>query len=159
MNSYNPFINQDLKFPSAFSDEAKKYCQTRQGGADPTQTPFPRYVDFWFLAVCAGVAQATKVPDEPASGWQPFITGSEGLGSDGWRVDLLELIAIAARDDPTVVGEPKQVLDIANRYAAHGIPVVLDWLNSGQSDPVDNILDRLRERFGPPEPPSEGLPV
>ena len=150
MSSYNPFVNIDLRFPTAYFEEMKKYCQTRpEGGrADPTLSPFPRYVDFWFLAVCVGVSQATKIPDEPASGWRSFITGAEGLGSDGWRIDLLELIAIAARDDETVIGDHRQVLDIANRYAAQGTPQVLEWLNEGQSDPIDNILDRLRERFG-----------
>lgn len=149
MTGYNPFINIDLRLPKAYFDEVKTYCQTRpEGGkADPTQSPFPRYVDFWFLSVCVGAAQATKLPDEPAGGWQQFITGSEGLASDGWRIDLLELLAIAAKDDAAVVGEPRQVLDIANRYAAAGVPQVLDWLKSGQSDPIDNILDRLRQRF------------
>lgn len=153
MTAYNPFINVDLRLPSAYFDEVKGYCQTRPEGGkkpDPTQSPFPRYVDFWFLSVCVGAFNATKLPDEPAGGWRGFITGSEGLGSDGWRVDLLELLAIAARDDAAVVGEPRQVLDIANRYAAAGVPQVLDWLKSGQSDPIDNILDRLRERFSLP---------
>ncbi len=150
MSTYNPFINIDLRLPNAFFEEVKRYCQTRpEGGkADPTQSPFPRYVDFWFLAVCVGSAQTTKLPDEPAGGWRGFITGSEGLGSDGWRVDLLELLAIAAKDDAAIVGEPRQVLDVANRYAAAGVPQVLEWLKSGQSDPIDNVLDRLRQRFG-----------
>lgn len=149
MTGYNPFINIDLRLPKAYFEDVKRYCQTRpEGGkADPTQSPFPRYVDFWFLAVCVGAAQATKLPDEPAAGWLPFITGSEGLASDAWRIDLLELLAIAAKDDAAVVGEPRQVLDIANRYAAAGVSQVLDWLKSGQSDPIDNILDRLRQRF------------
>lgn len=152
MSGYNPFINIDLRFPTAFFEDVKRYCQTRpEGGrADPTQSPFPRYVDFWFLAVCVGAAQSTKLPDEPAGGWRGFITGSEGLGSDGWRIDLLELLAIAAKDDAAVVGEPREVLDVANRYAAAGVPQVLEWLKSGQSDPIDNVLDRLRQRFAFP---------
>ena len=87
---------------------------------------------------------------KPAGGWRNFITGAEGLGSDGWRIDYLELLAIAAKDDAAIVGEPRAVLDIANRYAATGVPLVLDWLESGQSDPIDNILDRLRERIRRP---------
>ena len=159
MSSYNPFVNVDLRLPKAYFDEVKSACQTRPEGGkrpDPTQSPFPRYVDFWFLAVCAGISQSRTVPDEPAGGWQSFITGAEGLGGDPWRVDLLELIAIAARDDETVVGVPGQVLDIANRYAARGVPEVLEWLNSGQSDPIDNILDRLREKFAPLDASPEG---
>lgn len=157
MSGYNPFINVDLRLPSAYFEDVKAYCQTRpEGGRKPdsTQSPFPRYVDFWFMSVCAGVALSAKVPDEPVGGWRGFITGSEGLGADGWRVDLLELLAIAARDDAAVVGEPRQVLDIANRFASAGVPQVLEWLRSGQSDPIDNVLDRLRERFGI-EPESE----
>src|SRR5450759_46111 len=149
MSSYNPFINIDLRFPNAYFEAVKKACQTRpEGGkADLTQSPFPRYVDFWFLDVCVGVSQSTKIPIEPASGWRGFITGAEGLGSDSWRIEQLELIAIAARDDETIVGEPSQIIDIANRFAAHGTPQILDWLNEGQSDPLDNVLDRLREKF------------
>lgn len=162
MSGYNPFINIDLRFPKAYFDDVKNYCQTRPEGGkkpDPTESPFPRYVDFWFLSVCLGTQSAAGVPDEPAGGWRGFITGAEGLGSDGWRIDLLELIAIAARDDANVVGDPRAVLDIGNRYAAVGVPMVLDWLRSAQSDPIDNILDRLREHIGLAIPERQEIPT
>jgi hypothetical protein len=158
MTAYNPFVNIDLRLPSAYFDEVRSYCQTRpEGGKKPdaSQSPFPRYVDFWFLAVCLGAAQSARVPDEPAGGWRGFITGAEGLGSDGWRVDVLELLAIAARDDGAVVGDSRMVVDIANRYAAAGVPLVLDMLRSGQSDPLDNVLDRLRDRMGGGRPDAQ----
>lgn len=158
MTGYNPFINIDLRLPNVYFDEVKAYCQTRpEGGkADPTQSPFRRYVDFWFLALCVGVSTSPSVPDEPGGGWRGFITGAEGLASDPWRVEALEQIAIAARDDVAIVGDPSKVLDVCNRYASAGVPVVLDWLKSGQSDPIDNVLDRLRERASADASEDEG---
>jgi hypothetical protein len=47
------------------------------------------------------------------------------------------------------------VVDIANRYAAAGVPLVLDMLRSGQSDPLDNVLDRLRDRMGGGRPDAQ----
>ena len=71
MTGYNPFVNIDLRFPSTHFDRVKSYCQTRPEGGkrpDPTQSPFPRYVDFWFLAVCLGAEIASHVPDEAGRG-------------------------------------------------------------------------------------------
>lgn len=157
MSGYNPFVNTDLRFPKAYFDEVKRFCQTRpEGGrkARIADAPFPRYVDLWFLAVCVGAANSVRLPEDPASGWQSFITGAEGLNSDPWRVDMLELLAIAAADDTSVIGQPRQVLDVANRYASVGTPVVLDWLKSGQSTSIDNLLDRVREAM-----PASATPV
>lgn len=150
MTGYNPFINIDLRLPAAYFDDVKRFCQTRPEGGprpDPKDSPFPRYVDFWFLAVCVGALESPRLPDQPASGWRSFITGAEGLGSDPWRVEVLELLAIATKEDPAVVGEPGQVVDVANRYAAAGVPQVLDWLQAGQSESVDNLIDSLRRSF------------
>jgi hypothetical protein len=149
---YNPFVNISLRFPAAYFDDIKVYCQTgargeANGRADPCNSPFPRYVDFWFLALCLGASQYSRLPDPPANGWRDFITGSEGFASDPWRVDVVELIAIAVHEDEGVIGRPGEVLDAANRLAAAGVPQVLDWLTSGQSDAIDNLLDRLRDQL------------
>lgn len=161
--AHNPFVNLPLRFPVAYFDKVRSYCLTGARGdgegRSPKDAPFPRYVDFWFLALCVGAANAVRVPDPPAGGWQDSITGSEAFASDPWRVDAVEMVAIAAKDDETVVARPSEVMDIANRYAADGIPQILDWLKAGDSDPVDSLMDHLRERLADISPDTSATTV
>ena len=48
---FNPFQAIDINVPVEFHEAFTRYCQT-SGGAIIDQSPFPRMVDLWFLAVC-----------------------------------------------------------------------------------------------------------
>ncbi len=61
---HNPFQGIDISVPVEFKDDYLRYCQTKTDGTKTIidQSPFPRMVDMWFLAICL----ATKLNLDPA---------------------------------------------------------------------------------------------
>lgn len=146
MTYYNPFQNLELRIPEAYREEVNRFCQTQPDvltKTSPDDSPFQRYVDLWFLAVCLGARKGkrTKI-DKP----HRFITG-EILVRDPWRIELLELLAISLTDNPWIIEKPSDVVDLANELAATGLPEVLSMLTDGGGKPVWNLTDRLLDLF------------
>jgi len=159
MNKYfNPFQTQELRFPSEYRESVEKFTQTRGTGATspPSRSPFPRMVDIWWLAVCVG-ANRGKREQVPRDKMHKFIEGSI-LSSDPWRVEQLCLLAIGFTGNAEVLRNPADLIQLANDLAAGGMPIVLEWLQSGRSDPIWNLSDRIAEGGRTPRPPAEGTP-
>jgi hypothetical protein len=126
---YNPFANLDLHIPVPYREEIKKFT-TSQGGDGDTSvdtTPFVRYVDLWATAVAVGAQEKAFVSDYEK---HRFITGAV-LQGDLSRIEFLQLVAIGHTKDPYVINDSRQVIDIADSYAAGGMPIVMQWLDGG----------------------------
>ena len=141
---YNPFQTAELRVPESFRDEVSRYCQgpTQEGRKTGLgEAPFPRMVDMWFLALCLGAKKGNK---EDLSGvkMHKFMDGTV-LSSDPWRIDALMLLAISLTKDTTIVGEPAKIINLANEYAAGGLPDVIDMLKDGDADAIYNLSDNL----------------
>jgi len=138
---YNPFGNLDLHIPAAFRDDVRRYTTSQGGEGDTSEesAPFERYVDLWAVAVAVGAEEHAYV-----SGGERhrFIQGSV-LQGDLVRIELLQLIAIAHTEDPYVVSDARKVIEIANAYAAGGLPIVLDWLDGGVQTPMVSVTKRI----------------
>lgn len=138
---YNPFGNLDLHIPAAYRDEVRRYTTTQGGDGDTSvgSAPFLRYVDLWAAAVAIGAEEEVYV-----SGTEQhrFIQGSV-LQGDLIRIELLQLIAIAHTEDPYVVSDPRRVIDIADAYAAGGIPILMDWLQGGAQTPMVSVTKQV----------------
>lgn len=101
---YNPFQTLELRYPQHFHDNVLDFTQTRSESGQPSEpdaSPFPRYVDMWFLAVCLGARMGKRTPVTRDTSHK-FIEGSI-FQSDPWRVELLELIAIGFTGDPRII--------------------------------------------------------
>ncbi|MBU3709626.1 MAG: hypothetical protein FGM20_11055 [Burkholderiaceae bacterium] len=59
---FNPFQGIDIHVPVQFHDAFGRYSQ-REAGAVIDQSPFPRMVDLWFMAVCVA-ARLNLEPEE-----------------------------------------------------------------------------------------------
>ncbi len=143
---YNPFQTADLRIPESYREEVSRYCQgpTQEGRKTGLgEAPFPRMVDMWFLALCLGAKQGNK---EDLSGvkMHKFMDGTV-LSSDPWRIDSLMLLAIGITDDTEIVAEPSKVINLANEYAAAGLPDVIDMLKDGDADAIYNLSDNLED--------------
>lgn len=142
---YNPFQNSDLLIPTEHMTEVQALTQTRTSAdgrpSTPEDSPFPRYVDMWFLAFCLGVRGGT--PLEVSSQWHRFVTG-QVLQGDTERIATLEVIAIAHSGDPLIVADPKKVMSIANGFAAAGMPELLQFLRKPNMKPLDGLADEMR---------------
>ena len=141
---YNPFQTAELRIPESFRDEVSRYCQgpTQEGRKTGLgEAPFPRMVDMWFLALCLGAKEGNR---EELSGvkMHKFMDGTV-LSSDPWRIDALMLLAIALTKDTAIVAEPAQIINLANEYAAGGLPDVIDMLKDGDADAIYNLSDNL----------------
>lgn len=151
---FNPFQGQDIRVPNRFRDEFGRYCQTHSDDgarASVLHSPFPRMVDMWFLAVCLG-AQEGKQADYDSKDTYKIIDASI-LSSDPWRIDALVLMAISHTKRVDIVTEPREILQLASRFAVAGMPKLLQMLKEGDSDPVWNLsdeLDRLLKKSNQP---------
>lgn len=145
---YNPFQQAELRIPLSYREEVTRYTQTRSEAgekADPQASPFDRYIDLWMLAVCIG-AQEGRVTTLSREDSHRFEYGAR-LQGDVRRIELLELIAIAHSGDPFIINDPRQVIEIANGFAATGLPLVMEMIKDGHGKPLTNVTDRLRERL------------
>jgi hypothetical protein len=138
----NPYANLELRIPEHEWDAVKRYTTTFRpedgSTADIDRSPFARYVDLWWIALCLGVREGRK--SVPAK-WHTFVTGVV-LNQEPWRIRHLELIALAD-EGPSVLDEPGKVIAIANGYAATGIPVLIDAM-TGQTEPIWAVTSFLR---------------
>lgn len=140
---FNPFQAVDINVPVEFHEAFTRYCQ-READAVIDQSPFPRMVDLWFLAVCVAARLGLEPADIAKYDTRKIIDGSI-FGSDPWRVHTLMLIAIGKSGDVQIVSEPRKMMALANGLAIAGLPKVIEMLKEGGADPIWNLSDAIDE--------------
>ncbi len=143
---YNPFQGIDISVPVEFRDEFGRYCQT-SGKAVVDQSPFPRMVDLWFLAICVAVNKGLNPVDMKKydnKDTYKIIDGSI-FTSDPWRIQALMLIAIGKVGEIEIVGEPRKMMALANGLAVAGLPYVIEMIRDGDDDPIWNLSESIDE--------------
>lgn len=138
---YNPFQGIDISVPVEYREDFARFCQS-SGRAVIDQSPFPRMVDLWFLAVCIAARLGLAPVDIAKLDTYKIIEGSI-FGNDPWRVHMLMLLAIAYTDSVEVVSEPRRMMTIANGLAVAGLGRLLEMLREGESDPIWNLSERI----------------
>jgi len=138
---FNPFQAIDLNVPIDLHEAFTRYCQT-SGNAVIDQSPFPRMVDLWFLAVCVAARLGLEPADISGYNTKKIIDGSI-FGSDPWRVHTLMLLAIGHSGEVQIVSEPRRMMALANGLAVAGIPKVVEMLKEGDAEPIWNLSDAL----------------
>lgn len=145
----NPFQAIDISVPLDYHEAFERYSQ-RSANADPDDSPFPRMVDLWFLAVCIAARLGLEPVDTSKHETKKIIDGSI-FASDPWRVEMLMLIAIGRTDDVTTVSEPRKVMALASGLAAAGLPRVLEMLTEGEAPSIWNLSDAIDTVLGTKE--------
>lgn len=138
----NPFAGMDLIAPTEHRNAYDRYCQTGVRSSIDS-CPFPRMIDFWF----AGLAIAARENLDPTdlSGQETFkFHEGSVLDTDVGRVQIIMLVAIAAAGNVEIVGEPRQMIAIANGLAAAGVPRIEEMLK-GDQDAIWNLSEALDE--------------
>jgi hypothetical protein len=147
----NPYINLELKIPSQYTEDFKKYTsrfKSEDGSTkDIDRSPFDRYVDFWWIAIGVGVREGRMSNTDDS---EKFVTGVV-LSQDPWRITHLELLAIAQTGSTDVIGRPGEVIDIANGYAATGVPILVDILLK-KPEPIWDVSIYLRNLAASQQP-------
>lgn len=139
----NPFQAIDINVPIELHKAFEQYCQR---GATPVidQSPFPRMVDLWFLAVCVAARLGLEPIDITQQKTRKIIDGSIFIG-DPWRVHTLMLIAIGKTGDVQIVSEPRKMMTLASGLAVAGLPKVIDMLKDGSAEPIWNLSDAIEK--------------
>ena len=139
----NSFAGQDINIDEHFRERIEAVVQLREGrSASAVHQPFRRNVDIWFFAIMLAVKKGLK-PTGPSG---KTYKAAEGvvLGSDPWRPTALTLLAIAERDDVSVIDSPSEMLRIANSYAHAGLPEVFAMLDRrGEDTALDYLFDEV----------------
>ncbi len=141
---YNPFQGIDIHLPVEFRDTFSMYCQTG-GKAVINQSPFPRMVDLWFLAVCVAINMELSPVDlrkYKSNETYKLIDGSI-FTSDPWRIQALMLISIGMEGKVEIVGEPRKMMSLANGLAIAGLPHVVEIIKDGDDEPIWNLSDNI----------------
>ncbi len=143
---YNPFQNQELRFPKIYQEQILRFTQTKSDdvkGSQPSQSPFPRMVDLWLFAVCIGAKKGKRTLLTKEETYK-FIEGAI-FTSDPWRVDLLSLLAIGFSENPNIINKPREIIQMANELAVTGLPEVFQMLTEGYSEPIWNLSTQIVE--------------
>lgn len=148
MAHYNPFQNYELRFPEIYREQVNAYCQTQPGGGpkpSPDDSPFPRQVDLWFFAACIG-AKKKEWEKVKVRKWHKFETGVR-LASEPHMIEFLELIAISLTEDAWIIEKPGEIINLANRLAASGLPDIIEMIRDGNDQSIWNLTDHVMENF------------
>lgn len=138
---FNPFQGIDVSVPVEYHEDVARFSR-REGGANIDQSPFPRMVDMWLLAVCLA-ARGGREPLDPSRYQTRKVIEGSIFGNDPWRVHVLMLVAIAHSGSIEIVSEPRKMMTLANGLAIAGFPLVLDMLKEGTGDQIWNLSDAI----------------
>jgi len=143
----NAFAPVDVYLPEKYQDYFHTYCLTRTEGSrnNPEDSPFPRMVDMWFIALCLAVKEKIK-PDFDHKGPTYKAINGDVFGSDLWRSNALMLLAIAHTDDVQITDKPHEMMRVANAYAIAGLPRLIAILEErGGDTALDHLSDVIED--------------
>ena len=145
-----------LVLPQDDDEAINRYVAMHSGERESVERrPFRRQVDFWAFSIATALALKMEPREGPTGRWgKKFIETSQGI-LDNELCSLLAIIAVAKLDhDDPEVDEPRRIIDLANRLAGAGCPVVLKELAESdlRTTPLDRALElarSLQERVRP----------
>lgn len=143
------FAGVEVNAPVEFQEFFQRYSQST-GASDVVEfdrKPFPRMVDFWFLAICVAVRLKLKPMDLEGRETYKAIEGA-AIMSPEWRTHALRLIAIGATGDTDIVQDPRRIMRIANGLAFAGMPRLIEILEQTPDDAMFCLGDELVSMLG-----------
>lgn len=143
----NQFAGTDIYLPENFKEYFRRYCLTRTEGSknNPEDSPFPRMVDMWFLAMCLAVREGLAPVMDVKGATYKAIEGVV-FGSDLWRSNAIMLIAIAHTGGIQVTANQNEMMRIANGFAIAGLPTLIARLEErGGDTALDYLSDEMLE--------------
>ena len=137
-----------LVLPKVYDEEINRYVLTHSTEQSSVERrPFRRQVDFWAFSIATALAtDLGPIENAPSSWGKVFIyTVQKILDEDLCALLAVVSVAKIGYDDPEV-GDPKRIIDLANRLAGAGCPVVLKKLSEDtlRTTPLDRIIEFAR---------------
>jgi hypothetical protein len=144
------FANTEIHLPEKYKEHFHQYCLTRREGSrnTPEDSPFPRMVDMWFLALCIAVKEGLTPVTKSQTSTYKAIEGAV-FSSDPWRSNTLMLLAIAHTGSVEITDDPNKMMRIANGFALAGLPRLITLLEDrGGDTALDYLSDITAELIG-----------
>ena len=140
-----------LLLPKKHKAEVERYVLMHQmTGATPERAPFHRQVDFWAFSIAAALAKGLlPLQENPPSRWGDKFVDTHNVEMSDDLCALLAVVAMAhlGLEHPEV-GSPRRIIDLGNRFAAVGCPIVLDQLSENVLKPtLDRAIDLARDLY------------
>ena len=137
-----------LVLPKKDRPQIERYVAMHSGrDVSVERAPFRRQVDFWSFSIATALAMDLEPLAQPPSRWGTvFIYTPQGILDDDLSA-LLAVVAVAKMGhDNLDAGDARQIVDIANRLAGAGAPVVLRSLmeNLIRTTPLDQAIELAR---------------
>lgn len=132
-----------LQLPKQDKEQIERYVAQSGRDVSVERIPFRRQVDFWAFSIATALAMRLDPLKDPPSRWgKVFIYSSQGVMDDN-LCSLLAVVAVAkmGMDGPNF-SDPRQIIDLSNRLAGAGCPVVLSKLSGGplRTTPLDGAI-------------------
>lgn len=142
--SDNPFSNFEVRIPTRYSDQLKKFCVTSSSNQSRELSPFERQVDFWYFAFLIAVKKGLQ-PEHFDLKDTTNITPATILSRDPYRITYIQAVFLSITNDINSMTEDKRVFDFASELAYAGIPHLIQILDDSDDKPLWNILEQIEE--------------
>lgn len=138
-----------LRIPRNLKERVLRYVRQHQGGAlIAEQAPFRRQLDLWAAGVAVACARGLEPRTGESASWGDKFVDTRGVQLSRDLAAVLCLVAAAEygiQDDR--IGNASEVVELANRYAAVGVPLILEWLEdpSLRETNMEKVLFQLTD--------------
>lgn len=132
-----------LRLPKKYSDDVQRYVLQHQAST-LERAPFRRQLDFWVLSITTAVSHCLTPLDTPSAKWGRKFADTRSVTISDTVADLLAVVAFQhLGHDHVGIDDPSQIVEVNNRLAGAGCPVVLNYLNSAdlRLTPLDKALN------------------
>lgn len=132
-----------LRLPTRYKDQVERYVAQLGRDVSPERIPFQRQVDFWaFSIVTALTRKLEPLAGAPSQWGTVFLYSHQGV-MDNDLCSLLAVVATAKRGiDSPDIDDPGRIIEMSNRLAGAGCPVVLQELSEAalRTTPLDRAV-------------------
>ena len=147
---YNPFAGISVIYPTDQGEDYRRYSRST-GQQSIDQSPFERMIDLWFAGLSLAVHRGLSPLELSGRQTSNMTPGSIFDGADSWRIQVIQLIAVAM-EDVEVLEAPNRMMNLANGLAAAGASYIIDMLQDGDQPPVWNLTEALENAVGDKSP-------
>ena len=121
-----------LRLPDSLKDDIERFVlQHQKGNASAERAPFRRQLDFWALALTVAVKRGMPPLDRPSSTWGKKFADTRSVQMPDTLCDLIAVLGIAyLGSDAEEIDDPAELIELANKLAGAGAPVLLNELRS-----------------------------
>ena len=131
-----------LRFPRKYSGEVHRYVLQHQSST-LERSPFRRQLDFWAFSITTALTQDIAPLDQASSKWGKHFTDTRSVTMSETLADLVAVVAFHhLGPEHEGIDDPAQIIEINNRLAGAGCPVVLEHLSADlRLTPLDKALN------------------